>query len=312
MQYPLTQQLDTRQNVLIDAYDAAHLVQSLLEPILMPPAQGVYLPDQLDPVLRAGCSYWYEKPEFVESVVEGVATINKDIQQFGGYGQTPVIYGDQPMVKLHTTPWQYYHYVYIPVTNFSEVSLSPWDIVDVNPNLDVRPKRVVLPHHLAPRVVMQPTLPVNGLKIVKAVLANEIDISRAFSTDRRGQLLEEIIFPMTRPEFQNLEHMQRDRWIQDSLALVYDGLMPMISAVRVFTRDNPYQMCSIYHHDGYQLRVEQLGDYRIMAWEQITADPEYQRWLRARANGDWDRYVSQQEEIIANNSAYIATSNPYR
>lgn len=311
MQYRPTQQLETRQSILIDTYDVAHFVQSMLDPVLLPFTPGLYLPNQLEPVLRVGGSYWYEKTVFLEREIEAKVSPNIDVVQYGGYGVSSTIYGDQPVVKLHTTPWQYYRYEYVPVTNLHEVTLSPWDVIDVNPQFDPRPKRVLLPHHLASSASLQPTLPVVALQLIQQLVSNEIEGSRAYRTGRAATI-EEILFPFLRPEYQAMQHLKDDRWFQETLSLVFDAMIPVLGPIRDQLRHNPYQMCSVHHHDGYQLRVEQLGDYRIMAWEQITADPEYQRWLQARANGDWDRYVSVQEEIIANNSAYLATSNPYR
>lgn len=314
-----SQQLETRQSVYVDAYDLAHLIESALAIVLAPPAAGLYLPNQLDPVLKVGGNYCYEKPVFLETVQDATVTTNRDL------AGAPTIYDSRPLLNVRTTPWQYYHYEYIPVINLEEVPMTPWDVVHGRSMYENQPPSVVLPRHLAPLTSTTPPLPVVGLKIAQEIVRNEIDGSRAFN-QKTVRPLEDIVIPFFRAEYQGVKHeydrygaviatthhMQSDRWLQDTLSLVYDAMRHVIDPIRTQLRNNPYQMCSVHHHDGYQLRVEQLGDWRIMEWEQLQADPEFQRWKQLRSNGTWDRVVSEQEEIIANHSAYIATSNPYR
>lgn len=320
MPYHQTQQLDTRQSIIIDAHDAAHFIESMLQQVLNPPTPGLYLPDQLEPVLKVGGSYWYEKTVFIETAIDVSQAMNRDASLQG-----PVIYNnEQPLVNLRTTPWQYYRYEYIPVTNMQEVQLTPWDILDSNPDIDPRPKRVLLTHHDAKLVSPAPTLPVIGLKIVQQLLNNEIVRSRAFGA-KSPSSIEDIVTPFLQAQYQGVvvehnhygqpvlttPHIRNDRWFQETLSMVFDAVLPLAISVREQLRNNPYQMCTINHRHGFQFSIEQLGDYRIMEWEKLQNDPEFHRWQNARNTGHWDQFATKQEENIATNSAYIATSNPY-
>lgn len=292
---PSSPQLDIRRSVQVDVYDAAHGIQHLLDPVLAPPEVGVYLPDQLEPVLRQGAPYWFEKPVELESDIK--TSINMTPSVIGVVGGTLMYAGDSIMVKQRQ-PWKYYRYEYIPMMNLEEALLSPWDIVDRNPILDQRPKNVVLPHHLAVQASMTSDLPVTGLKLTQQIIQTEIDTSRAYNP-RRSVLLEELVLPFLQPQYQALEHIRSDRWFQENLSVVFDMMAPILAPIRDALRHNPYQMCVVKHHDRYLLRVDQLGDFRIMEWERITSDPDYQRWLQLKNNGEWERYVHQRTWVCS-------------
>jgi hypothetical protein len=169
---------------------------------------------------------------------------------------------------------------------------------------------VVLPHHLAAGVRNAPTLPVAGINLIQQIIRTEIETSRAYN-QRCEVLLEKIVLPFLQPIYQSLEHIRSDRWFQDTLSLVFDAVMPAISPIREMLRYNPYQMCVVQHHEGFQLRVDQLGDYRIMEWERITNDIDYRRWMHLKSNGDWDRYVREQEKSNGDWDRYGVSNNNY-
>lgn len=310
MRYQPSQQLDPRASFYIDLYDIAHLIEHLLGPVLVPPEAGLYLPNQLEPVLKQGVQYWYEKTTMLEAGTPGHLTshrINMNLHT----AQNGTLYGGEVMTPhAQTKPWGYYSYEYIPVGNVEEAILSPWDVVNVNPMVDSRSKHTVLPRHLAAVAAITPSVPMQGIKIAIALITSELDNTRAYIR-RPPATIEEVILPFINQTYQNLDHIRKDRWFQDMFTSIFDASLQYISSARSVFRDNPYSIFSFKQHDAYQLRIDQLGDHRIMEWEQITQDPEYQRWQRARNNGEWDRHVSVQDEMATNAYANFQPGNPY-
>jgi hypothetical protein len=295
-------------------YDTAHMVQNAFGAMLKPPKAGLYLPNQLEPVLVEGGTYWYEKPVLQQGFDAPKTAINMEPTEVYTYTGKAIV-GDV-LSGRQAAPWQYYRYEYQPVFSLEQVPYMPWDVIDINPDFDPRPKRVLLPHHLGKTASLFPDMPVMGMKVAMAIVQHDINSSRAFA-NRTAVLLEEVVLPFLQlptlsRHVRPVDHLRQDRWFQDTLSLVFDGMLTVISPIRDLIRHNPFQICTITVHDGYQLRIDQLGDYRIREWETITGDPEYQRWLQARTNGDWDRYVGEQEDLASNNYAQAIINNPYR
>lgn len=316
MPYPqISQQTDIRQSYLADVYDIAHYIQTVLEPVLRPPEPGVYLPNQLDPVLRIDRSYWFQEPVAVNTAQQSVAVRVNDTYH-------PTFYHVGDITRPTNQPWQYFRYNYIPVTHLEQTLNAPWDVVEMEPGFlppyynpndafpgsDKQPKHVALPHHLMPQASLAPALPVVGIKIAQLLLENEVASTRRFNHSR-AKLIEEIVLPFIDDKFlivhpklgetmahAQIEFLRDEPWFQRALSGVFDSMLMMLVPVRDMLRHNAYQICTVQYQDGYTVRIDQLGDYRIHEWERIENDPDYVRWQRMRANGTWDRIVREQEQ----------------
>jgi hypothetical protein len=312
---PLSRQLEVHHTYISDVYDVAHYIHNTLEPVAHPLDAGLYLPGQLDPVLRADREYWYQEPVAVNQAHQSVAVRDND-----AYNPTPWYHGDA--TRSHNQPWQYYRYNYIRVQNLEQALSTPWDVVemphnfippyfnknDAFPGSDEQPRRVVLPAHLAHQATLKPTLPVMGLKLAKAMIENEITSSRSFN-QLPAKTIEELVLPFIDEQFLpnhptrvdsvqtlSLEYLRNDPWFQRQLNGIYDSMQLVLEPVRHMLRANPFLMFTVNYQDGFNIRIDQLGDYRIHEWERLVNDPEYQRWQRARADGSWDRFTGEQDE----------------
>jgi hypothetical protein len=182
---PLSRQLEIHHSYIADIFDAAHYVENALMPVMVPPQAGLYLPGQLDPVLRADREYWYQQAVFITSTSQNVVT-----REHETYNPSPWFHGE--LNHPHNQPWQYYRYNYLRVTNLEQVMVTPFDVVDMGhgfipPYYNERdetsgtvtqPRSVVLPRHLAPHTTLKPQIPATGIKLVKAKLENDIASSR--------------------------------------------------------------------------------------------------------------------------------------
>jgi hypothetical protein len=289
-------QLDIRHSYFADIHDVAHAIQTTLATVLREPDKGVYLPNQLEPVMRAGYPYWYQETVFLNKV-QHVERPNPEP------GMYPVM---EELRRLNNQPWQYYRYNYIRVENFEQVLTTPFDVVDMGlgfvapyynphdefPGSDAQPRRTVLPHHRAHEATLTPTLPWAGIRIAHQMIENEISSTRYFGNSP-AKTLEEIALPFvseaylppTIPDSAKIDHMRSDRWFHQALNNIFENMLLVLTPIRNVLRNNPYQMCSVNYNDGYQIRIDQLGDYRIHEWERIVNDPDYQQFLRAKANG---------------------------
>jgi hypothetical protein len=287
MPYSASQQLDIRHSYFADVHDIAHGIQSTLEMVLREPEKGIYLPNQLDPVLRADHEYWYQQPVPIHQTTKPNS-----------------LYGD--VLTVHNQSWQYYRYHYVRVENLEAVLSTPYDVVDMGvgfrppyyhptdplPGSDAQPRATVLPHNRAHEASLTPTLPWAGIKIVHQMIDNEIASTRYFN-HTPGRLIEEIVMPfisatylpITLSDRDKIEHLKTDPWFIRAFSGIFEEMRFVLAPIRDALRHNPYQMCTVNYLDGYQIRVDQLGDYRIHEWERIMNDPDYQRFLRAKADG---------------------------
>lgn len=322
---PPARTLDTRRSLILDIYDIAHYVEQILGQALKPPAEGVYLVGQMEPAMVPGREYWFEQPTLVEA--PPVTMVKKKINMDMVEDRAGRLVLDQPLLYQapEPQPWSYYQYNYTPVANLAQVQGSPWDVVSCNPHFSNQVKQVIVPHHLANTVMYTPDIPVIGLKIVKAVLQMDIDNSRAYRADPAPLRIEKIIHPFIDERWlppppswnkrhggnTDLEYMNNDAWFVNSLNMVFDALLPFMTPIREVMRHNPYQIATVDFTDTYQLMLNQGGDYRVHEYNTLMADPQYRIWQQARANGDWDRYITNQEERASEASATATTTNPY-
>lgn len=301
MLYHPSAQLQSKSSFYIDVHDVAHQIEQLLATVLRGYEPGVWLPDQVEPVMRAGQQYWFEKAVQLEGVsfLEGAATsrINMSLQT----DNRGFLYGGDPILPRPQTPWSYWSHQYIPVNRFEEVMVTPYDVVDVNPNLSSAIKRVVLPHHLSHQATFKPQVPAQGIRIVEAIINTEIEATRAW-TSVRPMILEEVLLPFVHSRFADVEHMCRDVWFSNTLAILFDNLRPIIAPLQAQLRAQPFEMYRVNYFDNYQIVLERLGDYRIFEWERIISDPAYQQWSTARSTGQWEQFVSLHDD---------RTNNPY-
>jgi hypothetical protein len=308
-------QLDIRHSHYSDLHDVAHSIQNSLQDVLREPEAGVYLPNQLEPVMRAGYPYWYQEAVFLSKAQPERTDQSPSLN--------PIL---EKIRRSNNQPWQYYRYNYIRVENFEQVLTTPWDVVDMgmyfypppyNPNdafpgTDAQPRSVVLPRHLAAMASLRPTLPWAGIKIAYQIIENEIASTRQFNKQARSLLIEEIIAPFISeayldprlPERAKVEHLRSDPWFNMTFNGIFEHMLLVLQPIRNALRHNGYQMCTVNYLDGYELRIDQLGDHRIHEWECITRDPAYQRFLQAKADGSWDRFVSEQDEARSRDLAH--------
>jgi len=314
----LSHQLEVHHTYIADIYDAAYYIDSALVTVAAPPVAGLYLPGQLDPVLYADRVYWYQQPVFVKSSSQNVLTrVNESMY--------PMNWFQGELTHPHNQPWQYYRYNYIRVTNLEQVATTPFDVVEMDHNFmppyyneadetsgtHEQPRKVVLPRHLAQSTTLHPQIPVNGIRLCKIVLENDIAATRSFNT-LPSRTIEELVLPFISEEYlpvtlsdsQKIEHLRNDPWFQRTLTGIFDTLLPVVSPVRNMLRNTPYAMFTVNYDNGFNIRIDQLGDHRIHEWERTVNDPDYQRWLRARADGSWDRFVSEQDANQARSYAY--------
>lgn len=311
-------QLDIRNSHYSNLHDIAHSIQNSLQDVLRDPEAGVYLPNQLEPVMRAGYPYWYQEAVFLSKAQQTVAVRTET--DVGPYAFTA------ELIQPHNQPWQYYRYNYIRVENFEQVLTTPWDVVDMgmsfysppyNPNdsfpgTDAQPRSVVLPRHMAAHASLRPTLPWAGIKIAYQIIENEISSTRLFNKAPRSLLIEEIIAPFISeayldarlPDRAKIEHLRTDPWFNLTFNGIFEQMLLVLQPIRNALRNNGYQMCTVNYMDGYELRIDHLGDHRIHEWECITRDPAYQRFLQAKADGSWDRFVREQDETQAPHLAH--------
>ena len=290
MLYYPSSQLQAKNSFYIDIYEIAHFIESLLSPVLRAPDVGLYLPNQVEPVLKQGVQYWFERPVETEAFVSN--RVNMALESTNGFLHA----GD---VLKTTTPWNYWTYEYYPVETFEEVTLSPFDVVDVNPNFSAKMKHVVLPHHLANLVSLTPTVPVIGIRLMEAIVSAEIESTRGW-LNRPCDSLEEILMPFLLNSFANLQHIQNDPWFQESLAMLTDNMQNIIVPLRDMLRIDPFEMYQVSYSDNFQISLYRLGDYRVQEWERITSDPQYQHYLALRNSSAWNQIVQQQEERAYN------------
>jgi hypothetical protein len=305
MPYPNpSRQLEVHHSFISDVFDVAHYIQGVLEPVLKAPEAGLYLPGQVDPVLRADREYWYQEPISIQQ-----ASRSAPVRTFDApYNPSPFHTG--PVVQLHNQPWQYYRYNYIRVNNLEQVITSPWDVVEMphgfippyfSPNddmsgTDALPMRVALTSHLAHMCSLTPDVPFAGIKLAKLMLDNEIVATRSFNPSP-GKTIEQLITPFISehylpPDLSDLdkyEHILEDAWFRRAMNKICESMATVLAPLRNGLYGDSYQMFTAQYQDGFTIRIDQLGDYRIHEWERIVNDPEYQRWLRAKADGSWYR-----------------------
>jgi len=292
MLYHPSSQLQVKSSFYIDIYEIAHFIQDLLSPVLRAPEVGLYLPNQVEPVLKQGMEYWFERPVETEAFVSN--RVNMGLRTVNGFL-------DPGEVLKTTTPWNYWTYDYLPVQTFEEVILSPFDVVNVNPFFTANPKRVVLSHSLAALASVTPTVPVIGIRFMEAIVTAEIESSRGW-VNRRCDSLEEILLPFLLNDYASLNHVRNEEWFQQNLALISDHLQNIIIPLRDMLRGDPFEMYQVSYDDNFQISLYRLGDYRVAEYERITSDPQYQQWLNLRTSSAWDQMVDRYQE---------RTHNPY-
>lgn len=311
-----TQSFEARHTYIVNVEDVANHIQLLLEGVLNPPEKGLYLPNQVDPILRQGRDYWYQQPVFVNMAQQQVA-VREEEQRY----PSPYYHGE--VLKQHSQPWQYYRYNYIHVDNFEQVMTTPFDIVEMEhgfippyynqhdefPGSDKQPRCVILPRYLASQGLLVPNVSVAGIKIAQLMIDNEVNGSRAYQHIRM-KTIEEIVLPFLNPQYLStptnprqqslasvqLDFLRSDTWFQRVLSGVFDSMLTIVAPIRAMLRENPYEILTVNYREGYDIHIERLGDYRIQEWERTMQDPNYQRFLRARSDGTWDRFVAEHDE----------------
>jgi hypothetical protein len=277
MHYDTTRRAGERiHGVQVDIHDIACLIEDELGKLLKPYPEGLYLPNDLEPVMVKGNRYYYET----------------QIQEDGESNSSRRGY-----VYLNKTSgrWRGYKKLYEPVKAFEDVLESPYDIVRLTDYV-ANTYQVVLPHHMTKFAMIKPNVPISGVKIALDMMQTEMECTtniRSIRKPRRS--MEEIVAPYLLDRYQDIERLKGSRNFEELMNDLFDASLQMLQAVRDFTAANSYQLCVLRQLGVYTYSLETNGDFRIKEWSAITEDPEYQRWRESQVTGEWDRFLSERE-----------------
>lgn len=269
------QQMDSTRSVVVNLSDLINVIQDEMGEFIRAPETGLYLPDELEPVLLRGNRYYYEEPKQVQ-----------------GYRREPVRLPGYPNARYGR--WEGYREFYEPVTDFEDVPFTPCDIVEMY-DTEYQLYRLVLPHYKAKYVRPEPTIPVMEIKIAHRLLQNEVNRSLAYA--KPADLMESIFHEFMRSRYRetSIEDLRRDYEFQESMNTVHEAMADAREALATILRGNNYRLCTTRVIDHYTVSIETQGDYRVKEWERIQADPEYEKWRVMKESGEWDRFLESNE-----------------
>lgn len=221
---------------IIGITDLAAFIEQVLQAWLPPYPQGIYLPNQLEPVLTPGNNYFFE-------------------------AVLPNEPGNEWLVNRAS-----YHYGYIPVGDLVNVIGSPWDVVDA-----AKDGKVVMSRRDTKAATPAPTKPLRGAKIAYDIICNYVYSKLAYA--KIGELkIEEIIESHLHEQAQAVHDIINNPLLERISHDIFDQFLDTFQRIKSFMGDNYFLMHELSYANPMELHLEQKGDFRVYDWTRRMVD----------------------------------------